>query len=90
VRLLVLDGGPLAPQHHEPGQEAEVDMGESCASGAPFHWPLRRLTQQAFLEAHVEAFAYFGSVFPTVRHDYVARKIIVLLCPVALCGRRPA
>jgi hypothetical protein len=65
----------MVPQHHEPGREAEVDMGESwvrfpegeekvdiftmraCASGAPFHWPLRRLTQQAFLEPHVEAFA---------------------------------
>ena len=77
----------MVPQHHEPGREAEVDMGESwvrfpegeekvdiftmraCASGAPFHWPLRRLTQQAFLEGHVEAFAYFESVFPTVRYD---------------------
>jgi hypothetical protein len=77
----------FVPQHHEPGEEAEVDMGESwvrfpggeekvdiftmraCSSGAPFHWPLLRLTQQAFLEAHVEAFAYFGSVFPTVRYD---------------------
>ena len=77
----------FVPQHHEPGQEAEVDMGEAwvrfpwaeekvdiftmraCSSGAPFHWPLRRLTQQAFLEGHAEAFAYFGSVFPAVRYD---------------------
>jgi transposase len=77
----------MVPQHHEPGQEAEIDMGESwvrfpwgeekvdiftmraCASGAPFHWPLRRLTQQAFLEAHVAAFEFFDAVFPRVRYD---------------------
>ena len=77
----------MVPQHHEPGQVAEMDFGEAdvdfpwgrervnfftmraCASGKPFHWPVRALNQQAFLEGHTEAFAHFRGVFPTVRYD---------------------
>lgn len=77
----------MVPQHHEPGQEAEVDFSEAlvdfpwgrekvdffqmraCCSGKPFHFPVRRLTQQIFLEAHVEAFESFGGVFATIRYD---------------------
>jgi transposase len=54
-----------------PGGLEKVDLFtmRACASGAAFHWPVRALTQQAFLEAHVEAFAAFGGVFATVRYD---------------------
>jgi hypothetical protein len=33
------------------------------SSGAVFHRAYRRATQQAFLEAHEMAFAYFGEMF---------------------------
>ena len=41
----------------------------ACHSGREFHMAFPRQTQQAFLEAHVEAFAYFGGVFETMRYD---------------------
>ena len=41
----------------------------SMASGGAFHRAYRRGTQQAFLEAHELAFAYFGGVFQRVRYD---------------------
>ena len=41
----------------------------SMASGAAFHRAYPRATQQAFLEAHEHAFAYFGGVFRTLRYD---------------------
>jgi transposase len=77
----------MVPQHHEPGQEAEVDFSEAlvdfswgrekvnffqmraCASAKPLHWSVRSLVQQAFLEAHVESFEFFGGVFHTIRYD---------------------
>ena len=54
--------------------EAWVDLGDertkvqvfamrSMASGAAFHRAYLHATQQAFLEAHEHAFAYFGGVF---------------------------
>jgi hypothetical protein len=54
--------------------EAWVDIGDertkeqvfamrSMASGAAFHRAYPHATQQAFLEAHEHAFAYFGGVF---------------------------
>lgn len=47
----------------------------ACHSGAPFHWPLRNLTQQAFLEAHVAAFEHFGGVFAVIRYDNLAQAV---------------
>ncbi|MCZ2074620.1 MAG: IS21 family transposase [Bryobacterales bacterium] len=41
----------------------------SMASGAAFHCAYRHATQQAFLEAHERAFAYFGGVFRKLRYD---------------------
>jgi len=89
----------MVPQHHEPGQEAEVDFSEAlvqfhgvdepekvyifhmraCCSGAVFHWPVKALSQQAFLEAHVYAFMAFGGVFTTIRYDNLTlavRKVL--------------
>jgi hypothetical protein len=48
----------------------------SMASGDAFHRAYERATQQALLEAHEHAFAYFGGVFKTLRYD-----IMGLLCP---------
>jgi transposase len=47
----------------------QVFSMRSMASGAAFHRAYLRATQQAFLEAHELAFAYFGGVFRTVRYD---------------------
>ncbi len=41
----------------------------SMKSGAAFHRAYPHATQQAFLEAHEEAFDYFGGVFRTLRYD---------------------
>jgi len=41
----------------------------ACYSGAAFVIAFERQSQQAFLEAHVEAFRFFGGVFQTVRYD---------------------
>jgi transposase len=60
--------------------EAEVELAgqrrtihlflmRACFSGAAFVIAFERETQQAFLEAHVEAFHFFGGVFQTIRYD---------------------
>src|SRR5271155_3433814 len=41
----------------------------SMASGAAFHRAYHRATQQAFLEAHEQAFLYYGGVFRLLRYD---------------------
>ena len=45
-----------------------------CFSGAEFCMAFRRCTQQAFLEGHVEAFAWFGGVFALIRYDNLSRR----------------
>ena len=70
--------------------EAWIDLGgertrvqvfamQSMVSGAAFHRAYLHATQQAFLEAHEHAFAYFGGVFRLLRYDNLAsgvRKIL--------------
>ena len=46
--------------------EVQVFSMRSMASGAAFHCAYPHATQQAFLEAHELAFAYFGGVFHAV------------------------
>src|SRR6201998_1126670 len=41
----------------------------SMTSGASYHRAYTHAAQQAFLEAHQLAFAYFGGVFRTLRYD---------------------
>lgn len=47
----------------------------SCFSGRSFHVAFPRQTQQAFLEAHALAFAWFGGVFEEVRHDNLSAAV---------------
>ncbi len=47
----------------------------SCYSAREFHIAFPRLTQQAFLEAHVMAFRWFGAVFHTLRYDNLALAV---------------
>jgi len=51
----------------------------SMASGAAFHRAYLRATQQAFLEAHEQAFAYFGGVFRRLRYDNLGLAVKKIL-----------
>ena len=47
----------------------QVFSMRSMASGGAFHRAYVRATQQAFLDGHERAFAYFGGVFRSLRYD---------------------
>jgi transposase len=51
----------------------------SMASGDGFHCAFRHATQQAFLEAHELAFAYFGGVFTRLRYDNLSSAVKKIL-----------
>jgi hypothetical protein len=70
--------------------EAWVELGEerakvqvfamrSMKSGAAFHRAYKRATQQAFFEAHEDAFGYFGGVFRTLRYDNLGSAVKKIL-----------
>jgi transposase len=44
-------------------------------SGLEFHMAFERQNQQSFLEAHVEAFNYFGGVFRQIRYDNLTSAV---------------
>ncbi len=56
-------------------QTVQVFSMRSMASGAAFHRAYPRATQQAFLEAHEYAFAYFGGVFSRLRYDNLSSAV---------------
>jgi hypothetical protein len=47
----------------------QLFLMRACYSGATFVTAFERQTQQAFLEAHVEAFRFFAGVFALIRYD---------------------
>jgi transposase len=47
----------------------------ACFSGREFHMAFPNQSQQAFLEGHLKAFAYFGGVFDTVRYDNLSSAV---------------
>src|SRR5215469_9729056 len=51
----------------------------SMASGDAFHRAYLHATQQALLEAHEHAFAYFGGVFKTLRYDNMSSVVKKIL-----------
>jgi transposase len=51
----------------------------SMASGGAFHVAYYHATQQAFLEAHELAFAYFGGVFRLLRYDNLKSAVKKIL-----------
>ncbi|MGO9638742.1 MAG: IS21 family transposase [Terracidiphilus sp.] len=57
----------------------QVFSMRSMASGAAFHRAYQRATQQAFLEAHEHAFAYFGGAFRTLRYDNLKAAVKKIL-----------
>ena len=54
-------------------------------SGREFAWLYERCDQLAFLDGHVRAFANLEGVVRRCVYDYVARHIIVVMCPSRLC-----
>jgi transposase len=53
----------------------QVFAMRSMASGAAFHCAFLHATQQAFLEAHERAFAYFTGVFKRLRYDNLTSAV---------------
>ena len=51
----------------------------SMGSGDAFHRAYPHATQQALLEAHEHAFAYFGGVFKTLRYDNMSSVVKKIL-----------
>ena len=51
----------------------------SMFSGDAFHRAYTNATQQAFLEGHEHAFAYFGGVFRTLRYDNLTAAVKKIL-----------
>ena len=56
-------------------QKAYVFCMRSMASGGAFHRAYPHASQQAFLEAHEWAFAYFGGVFEGLRYDNLSSAV---------------
>ena len=56
-------------------QKVNVFCMRSMGSGAAFHCAYFHATQQAFLEAHELAFAWFGGVFARLRYDNLRAAI---------------
>lgn len=63
------------------GQRLKVQVFSmrSMASGGAFHVAYPKATQQAFFEAHLLAFAYFGGVFQTLRFDNLGSAVKKIL-----------
>ena len=57
----------------------QVFSMRSMASGAAFHCAFLHATQQAFLEAHELAFAYFAGVFRKLRYDNLTSAVKKIL-----------
>jgi hypothetical protein len=56
-------------------QRVQFFQMRACYSGREFHMGFPRQTQQAFLEGHVEGFAYFGGVFEVMRYDNLTAAV---------------
>jgi len=65
----------------------QVFAMRSMGSGAAFHRAYPHATQQAFLEAHEQAFDYFGGVFRLLRYDNLEPARCARSC-AATGGRR--
>ena len=55
--------------------KCQVFVMRSMASGGAFHVAYLHATQQAFLEAHERAFAYFDGVFCRLRYDNLGSAV---------------
>lgn len=60
-------------------RDVYVFLMRACFSGAAFAIAFERETQQAFLEAHVEAFRFFDGVFAVIRYDNLRAAVKKIL-----------
>ena len=60
-------------------QKVYVFCLRSMASGGAFHRAYPHASQQAFLEAHEHAFAYFGGIFARLRYDNLKSAVKKIL-----------
>jgi transposase len=63
----------------EEREKAYVFCMRSMASGGAFHCAFPHASQQAFLEAHEQGFAYFGGVFEKLRYDNLTSAVKKIL-----------
>lgn len=63
---------------HAPMEVGLFHM-RACCSGAAYVAAFPRMTQQAFLEGHAEAFEHFGGVFALIRYDNLASAVKMVL-----------
>ena len=61
-----------------------LTLGYSRKSVRLLTW---RSSTQTWAELHEEAFRRLGGTVRVIVHDYVARHIIVVMCPHGICGR---
>jgi transposase len=59
--------------------EVFLFLMRACFSGACFVAAFPRETQQAFLEAHVQAFNFYGGVFTSLRYDNLSSAVAKVL-----------
>lgn len=59
--------------------EVGIFLMRACHSGASFAIAFERQTQQAFLEGHIEAFAFFGGSFALIRYDNLKAAVKKIL-----------
>ena len=64
---------------HGEARKLQFFAMRSMSSGGAFHRAYFNATQQAFLEAHEHAFAYFGGVFRTLRYDNLGSAVKKIL-----------
>ena len=71
-------GEAMVIMRHRP-----IEIGlfylRACHSGASFVGAFPRMTQQAFLEGHAEAFEHFGGVFALIRYDNLRSAVKLVL-----------
>ena len=60
-------------------QDLYIFTMRSMASGDAYHRAYTHATQQALLDAHERAFAYFGGVFGTLRYDNMSSLVKKIL-----------
>ena len=79
-------GGEAQVDWYEAWAELDGELGKififclrSMASGGAFHRAYTHANQQAFLEAHELAFAYFGGVFRLLRYDNLTSAVKKIL-----------
>jgi transposase len=74
-----VDWYEAAVEFDEGRETAYFFTMRSMAGGGAFHTAYFHATQQAFLEAHERAFAYFGGVFRRLRYDNLKSAVKKIL-----------